>query len=316
MKFWQHLLSKLSNKQQVYLITVIDNVGSSPGRKGFKMLVAEDGLIFGSIGGGVMEFSLVEEAKSMLQKGDPKIFLKKQIHRGHKQNGSGMICSGEQTVVFHPLNAQHIPMVESIVHCLQGNTKGGLELSATSIHFSDEAPESKFESELVSKEEWLFKEHIGFLSTLYIVGGGHVSVAVSDLFVQLGFHVLVFDNRENLNTLELNTSAHQKQVVNFAEIGNYISEGPNSFVAIMTNRYIDDKMVLSKLINNSYAYIGVLGSVAKLKKMWEVLEKQDFSKSSLDRVYGPIGLPIKSQTPSEIAVSIAAQVIQIRNLNQ
>ena len=52
MKFWQHLLSKLQDSQKVYLLTVIQNSGSSPGRKGFKMLVAEDGFIFGSIGGG------------------------------------------------------------------------------------------------------------------------------------------------------------------------------------------------------------------------------------------------------------------------
>ena len=54
MKFWKHLLSKLRDTQNVYLLTVIENIGSSPGRKGFKMLVAEDGFIFGSIGGGVM----------------------------------------------------------------------------------------------------------------------------------------------------------------------------------------------------------------------------------------------------------------------
>jgi xanthine dehydrogenase accessory factor len=61
MKFWQQLLQKLRAQQYVYLLTVIQNSGSSPGRKGFKMLVAQDGFIFGSVGGGIMEFSLVEE---------------------------------------------------------------------------------------------------------------------------------------------------------------------------------------------------------------------------------------------------------------
>ena len=66
MIFWQHILSKLQENQQVYLLTVVENFGSSPGRQGFKMLVADDGFIYGSIGGGVMEFSLVEEVKSLL----------------------------------------------------------------------------------------------------------------------------------------------------------------------------------------------------------------------------------------------------------
>ncbi|MFT6333810.1 MAG: xanthine dehydrogenase accessory factor [Saprospiraceae bacterium] len=316
MKLWQHLLSKLRDTQNVYLLTVIENIGSSPGRKGFKMLVSEDGFIFGSIGGGVMEFALVEEAKRLLKNGDLKIFLKKQIHRGHKQNGSGMICSGEQTVVFHPLNARHIPIVDGVLHCLQANTKGELELTPTSINFSNEQLENKFEYKITSSQDWLFKEHIGFLSTLYIIGGGHVSVAVSELFVSLGFHVVVFDNRENLNTLELNTSAHQKLVVDFNEISNYISDGSECYVAIMTNRYSEDKLVLSKLIKSSFAYIGVLGSTAKLKTMWEALHSEGVTRSELNCVHGPIGLPIKSQTPYEIAVSIAAEVIKIKNMQE
>ena len=316
MKFWQHLLSKLRDNQNVYLLTVIENMGSSPGRKGFKMLVAEDGFIFGSIGGGVMEFLLVEEAKKLLQNDNLKIFLKKQVHRGQKENGSGMICSGEQTVVFHPLNAQHISIIEGILDCLQSNNKGTFTLTASSINFSNEQAKNKFDYQINSSEDWFFKEHIGFKNTLYIVGGGHVSVAVSELFVTLGFHVVVFDDRENLNTLELNTAAHQKLIIDFKEIANYILEGTESYVAIMTNRYIDDKLVLSKLIKNNFAYIGVLGSTAKLKKMWDALQKKGVTMTELNRIHGPIGLSIKSQTPHEIAVSIAAEVIKIKNINQ
>ncbi|WP_299214245.1 XdhC/CoxI family protein [uncultured Aquimarina sp.] len=316
MKFWQHLLSKLRDTQNVYVLTVIENIGSSPGRKGFKMLVAEDGFIFGSIGGGVMEFSLVEETKKMLQDGDLKIFLKKQIHQGHKQDGSGMICSGEQTVVFHPLDTNHVSVIEGVLDCLQANAKGTLTLTPRSINFSNEQQEDKFEYKITSSQDWFYKEYIGFRSTLYIVGGGHVSVAVSELFVTLGFHVVVFDNREHLNTIELNTSAHQKLIIDFNEIADYISEGSESYVAIMTNKYTYDKLVLSKLIRNNYSYIGVLGSTAKLETMWEVLQKEGITTSQLNKIHAPIGLAIKSQTPNEIAVSIAAQVIKIKNMNQ
>ncbi|MFT4533853.1 MAG: xanthine dehydrogenase accessory factor [Saprospiraceae bacterium] len=316
MEFWQKLLSILRDTQNVYLLTVIENIGSSPGRKGFRMLVAEDGYIFGSIGGGVMEFSLVEEAKGLLKNNDLKIFLKKQIHRGSKQNGSGMICSGEQTVVFHPLNARHISSVQAVVDCLLNNTKGELILTQSSFNFSNGQLEHKFEYKITSSEDWFYKEQIGYRNTLYIVGGGHVSVAVSELFISLGFYVIVIDNRENLNTLDLNNSAQQKIVVDFNEIGNHIHEGPECYVAIMTNRYTDDKLVLSKLIRSSFAYIGLLGSTAKLKTMWEALQNEGATTSELDMVHGPIGLPIKSQTPYEIAVSIAAEVIKIKNLNQ
>ena len=316
MKFWQKLLAKIRDKQQVYLLTVIENIGSSPGRKGFKMLVAEDGFIFGSIGGGVMEFSLVEEAKKLLQKSDVKIFLKKQIHRGQIENGSGMICSGEQTVAFHPLSADNIAMIEEVLNCLSSNNGGELVLTPTSITFANKKTENKFEYQISSAEEWFFKEHIGFRNTLYIIGGGHVSVAVSDLFVTLGFHVVVLDDRENLNTLELNMSAQQKLIVDFDEIHNYIEEGSESYVAIMTNKYTDDKLVLKRLIKRSYGYIGVLGSTAKLKTLWKELKKEGVSSSELNAVCGPIGLPIRSQSPDEIAVSIAAEVIKIKNIKK
>jgi len=313
MTLWQHLLSKLHNTHNVYLITVIQNSGSSPGRKGFKMLVSEDDFIFGSIGGGVMEFTLVEEAKKLLQNKDYKIYLKKQIHRGHKENASGMICSGEQTVVFHPLNSKHIKIIENILSALENNTQGTLELTPTAFNFKEEPNKKKFECRISTEEDWVFKEQVGFKNTLYIVGGGHVSVAVSDLFVTLGFHVVVFDDRENLNTLEQNTSAHQKSVIKFKNIVDHISEGSQTYVAIMTNRYTDDKLVLQQLINKDIAYLGVLGSKAKLKTMWDALNKEGISSTQLSHVNAPIGLPIKSQTPIEIAVSIAAEVIKIQN---
>ena len=76
MIFWQQLLTQLQQDKKVYLLTVIENFGSSPGRKGFKMLVSDDGFIFGSVGGGVMEFTLVEEVKALLQKEKQPIFSK------------------------------------------------------------------------------------------------------------------------------------------------------------------------------------------------------------------------------------------------
>nr|BFF41539.1 XdhC/CoxI family protein [Tenacibaculum mesophilum] len=313
MTFWQQLHTKLQNKQKVYLLTVIENLGSSPGRKGFKMLITEDGFIFGSVGGGVMEFALVEEAKQLLQQENPPTFIKKQIHKGNIKDGSGMICSGEQTVAFHCLDVKHISIISTIISSLQQGKKGTLHLSPTLFDFTSHTLENQFEYNINSKEDWYFKEHIGFKETLYIVGGGHVGVAVSELFVKLDFYVVIFDNRENLNTLENNQTAHKKQVIDYNNIENYIEESSSSYVAIMTNKYTDDKLVLSKLLKNNYKFLGVLGSKAKLQTMWEVLQNEGFTQEELNKVHAPIGLSIKSETPEEIAVSIAAQIIQIKN---
>ena len=313
MKFWQHLLNKLENTQRVYVLTVIENSGSSPGRQGFKMLVADDGFIFGSIGGGVMEFSLVEEVKELLKQDNPPIFFKRQVHKGKIKEGSGMICSGEQTVVFHPLNSSFISIIKTIIECNENNSNGTFSLSPTSFYFSQKTIDSKFQYKIKSPEEWYYKEQIGFKETLYIVGGGHVGLATSKLFRSLGFYVVLLDDRTHLNTFEGNNYAHKKELISYDSVENHIKEGNTSYVAIMTNTYTDDKLVLSKIIRNKYKFVGVLGSKAKLKTMYEVLLKEGFLQKELDEVHAPIGLSIYSQTPDEIAISIAAQIIQLKN---
>ncbi len=313
MKFWQQLLHKLQENKKAYVLTVIQNFGSSPGRKGFKMLVAEDGFIFGSVGGGVMEFTLVEEAKSLLQTENLPILFKKQIHQGNGKDKSGMICSGEQTVVFHPFKTDQIDFVKELLENLQNNDQKTICFSPTGIEFVSNGITEKNEVAIQSESDWQFKELISFKETITIVGGGHVGLAVSQLFRQLNFHVVVLDNRENLNTLEVNTFAHQKQVIDYANIQKHIKQGNDSYVVIMTNKYTDDKLVLCQLIRAHYKFIGVLGSKAKLKTMWNVMEKEGFTLEELNQVKAPIGLHIKSQTPEEIAVSIAAEIIMIKN---
>ena len=313
MKFWQQLLHKLQENKKAYVLTVIQNFGSSPGRKGFKMLVAEDGFIFGSIGGGVMEFTIVEDVKNLLASNKSPILFKKQVHQGNGKDKSGMICSGEQTVVFHPFDINKIDFVKTLLDCLQSNAQKTVCFSPTGIEFISTQITEKYQASIESESNWQFKELISFKETVYIVGGGHVGLAVSQLFRQLNFHVVVFDNRENLNTLEVNNFAHQKQVVEYADIEKHIKQGNDSYVVIMTNKYTDDKIVLSQIIRKNYKFVGVLGSKAKLKTMWEVMLKENFTQQELDSIYAPIGLHIKSQTPEEIAVSIAAQIIEVKN---
>ncbi len=313
MKYWQFIHLKLKESKTVYAMTVIHHSGSSPGRQGFKMAVAEDGEIFGSIGGGVMEYNLVELCKELLNNKEYKTFLKHQNHKGSRNGGSGMICSGEQTVVFHALDMSFIPVIESILTSLKNNQRGTLSLTQNSFNFSQNIEDAKYQYSVTNEDDWFFNEQLGFKETLYIVGGGHVGLATSKLFVQLGFYVVIFDNRDHLNTFEQNSYAHKKHIIDYNAVAKYIPEGATNYVAIMTNKYTDDKLALTKLIKNNYKFIGVLGSKAKLKTMYEVMQNEGYTEDELASVHAPIGLSITSQTPEEIAVSIAAQIIEIKN---
>lgn len=171
----------------------------------------------------------------------------------------------------------------------------------------------KYHCEIKNSKNWIYKEEITLKDTFYIVGAGHVGFACSKLFSTLGFHVVIFDNRENLNTFEINNFAHQKQIIHYQDLANYIKEGDDVYVAIMTTKYSDDKVALSQIIRNKYKFLGVLGSKAKLQTMNNALEQEGFTKKELAKIHAPIGLAIGSQTPDEIAISIAAQIIQLKN---
>ena len=97
------------------LLFVASHKGSSPGKQGFKMMVADDGFLFGSIGGGLTEFNMVEKAKDLLQKNAAKPLLIKQVHRTNETNSSGMICAGEQLVVLYPMNPSFITTLDIII---------------------------------------------------------------------------------------------------------------------------------------------------------------------------------------------------------
>jgi xanthine dehydrogenase accessory factor len=314
MKLWKFIHTKLNQDKTVYLMTVIQHKGSSPGRQGFKMVVTDDNEIYGSIGGGVMEFNLVELCKTLLQETTPKPFIKHQIHKGTIVDGSGMICSGEQTVVFYPLNKSQLPEIEEILKASNNNKSGVLSITPTNFIFSIESElNSKYNYAHINETNWSYAEFLNKKDIVYIVGGGHVGLATSKLLKQLGFYVVVFDNRTQLNTFEENIYADEKHLIDYKEVSESIPESNSAYVMIMTNKYTDDKLVLSKLIGKKYKFIGVLGSKAKLKLMFEVLQKDGVTQNELNKVYAPIGLHIYSQTPEEIAVSIAAQIIGIKN---
>ena len=314
MNLWQFILSKLNQHSVVYLLTVIKHKGSSPGRQGFKMVISDNDEIFGSIGGGVMEYNMVERCKDLLKKKEYKAFTKRQIHKGTIIDGSGMICSGEQTIAFYPITRNNLETIQNIIGIYSNNKSGVLSISPSNFSFSTKMDlKTKFKLTLTNTNEWSYDELINKKDIIYIIGAGHVGLATSELMSAIGFYVILLDNRAHLNTFEKNLKANEKRIIDYADVASHIPESNSTYVGIMTNKYTDDKLVLSKLLGKSYKYIGVLGSDSKLKLMMEVLEKEGLSAKELKKVHAPIGITIRSQTPQEIAVSIAAEIISIRN---
>lgn len=315
MMIWEFILTKLKVDKACMLLQVAESRGSSPGRQGFKMAVAIDGEMQGSIGGGIMEHKLVTLAINLLEKGSTDILCKQQVHnKTNKQNQSGMICSGEQTIILLPLSKKEIPTIEAIVRSMQNLNDHYFELSANGILLKTKAMVNPpFIVSNLKTPNWTYAEKLHRKKVIHIIGAGHVGLAFSKQMSLLDFHVCIYDNRPELNTMLTNAAADEKHIIDYAEIGNYISEGKQQFVVIMSFGYRDDKLILKELYKKRFGYIGMMGSMAKINQLLEELANEGIDSEQINHVHTPIGVKIGSKTPAEIAVSIAAEIIEVIN---
>ncbi|WP_345074249.1 XdhC family protein [Hymenobacter fastidiosus] len=309
---WQHAAYHLRAGQPAALLCVLSSHGSSPGRQGFKMSVAADDTA-GSIGGGIMEHKFVDLARAKLREADPALVLRPQIHRREAPTDrSGMICSGEQVVLLFPLQAHDLPTIEAGIRALEQLSAAYLRLSATGLQINPAAADTPGFT-YQEGSDWYYEERLGFRDQVTVVGGGHVALALSRVLATLDFELTVLDDRPGLNTLAQNPYAHHKRTVRYEALAREIPEGPNQFIVIMTFGYRPDEVALRQLLGHRVKYLGLLGSQAKVAQLLGTLRAAGLPEHALARIHTPIGLPIHSRTPEEIAISVAAELISVRN---
>lgn len=303
------------------LLYVLESHGSSPGRQGFLMAVTETGELAGSIGGGIMEHKFVEMAKEQLRQPldfapAPGYSVRRQYHdKSAARNQSGMICSGDQTILLYPVQPDDRTTVQGVISCLEQNEHGQLTLSPAGIQFGDNnVPSPDYQFSMTSADDWLYQEKMGYKHQLFIVGGGHCALALSQLMNQLDFYIRIYEDRPDLHTWTQNQAAHEKiRVESYDELTQLIPSGHNHYVVVMTVGYRTDEQALQALLPNAFRYLGLLGSPAKISKLFAALRDEGADEEALQRIHAPIGLAINSQTPEEIAISIAAEIIRVKN---
>ncbi len=159
----------------------------------------------------------------------------------------------------------------------------------------------------------IYMEPIKPKPTLVVVGAGHVGQAVAHLAHWLDFRIIVSDDRPELCNPEAVPDAEEFYPVPLEELTDKLKITPWTYV-VMTTRSVDvDVPGLPSLLNSPAAYIGVIGS----QRRWETTRKQlkaaGVSAEKIKRVRSPMGIKIQAETPEEIAVSILAEIIQIRH---
>jgi xanthine dehydrogenase accessory factor len=308
MNIWWEIASKLQKETIAALLLVVESSIHSPGRQGFIMAVFSDGSLVGTIGGGPMEYSLVNRARELLQRQEKNVALCPQVHRRNEPHSSGMICEGSQLIALCTLESSDSDLIEKISKG-EGAYWG---IDPDGLFIASQQRQKSYRTFLPG-DSWRYTQNFGAPYQLYIIGGGNVGLALSRVAATLDFHVTVIDNRHDLATNGNNTYAHSLRILPYQDLREHIPEGNSVFVVVVTTNAKTDELALASIVGKKLAYLGVMGSKAKIAHLTSTLRAAGFTEENLRQLRAPIGLAIASHTPDEIAISIAAELIQVKN---
>jgi xanthine dehydrogenase accessory factor len=339
--------SKYRNKKDLVLATVTRISGSTPQVPGSSALFDSKGLVTGTVGGGYTENKVREIAMENAASGRSGHYHF-NLHSDIEAKDEA-ICGGRISVL---VDADPLKCIEGYDRIKEAADKringvlvtkvteredGSAEIERTWVSSEDTADKlveflpiaeqltkSIFEPRLGGYKDIIVtregKDILYLLETvmprpkLVIAGAGHVGKAVSHIGNWLGFEVTVIDDREEFANRENLPSADHFIVENIEKALSEYDKKPDTFIVIATRGHSDDAGALRACINSGAGYIGMIGShrkVALMKKNF--IENGIVSEDRWNQIYTPVGLEINSKTVEEIAVSIAAQMIKIKN---
>ncbi len=341
------LTEALEQRRPCVYCTVVETRGSTPQKAGASMLVFADASQRGTLGGGCVEAEVKRRALHVLAHGGQTELLSFCLDDDYGWD-DGLICGGRMNILADPLtNDQARPiayyscyrqLIEQGKGCTEAvivsKTAGGpvgtryLFDSAGLLvaQLAGEAPPAALLEDLtplVKRPGPAVRQGIAYLPilpriTLLIVGGGHVGQAVGKLAAEVDFDVWVLDDRERYASRERFPMAQNLLV---GDIGATLKGlapklDESFFCLIVTRGHSHDEEALFHLASTRASYVGMIGSKRKIRLIHDDLLHRGVSPEVLERVHAPLGFAIGSQTVPEIAVSIVAELIGCRNLNQ
>ena len=301
---FQTLLYQREKKRPTVLATIVWDDGSAPRGKGSQMLVGENGLLSGTIGGGAVELHSIQLAQAMLA-GEPVPVLHE--FKLNKSGELGMVCGGDVTVLLTaaPLvDTAWDTVAAEVLRRVRGRIPGYLTLpmdgSAPCVTDEPETTADRLSLPLPVGERAL------------IFGAGHIARALTPLLRTVGFRPVVFDDRPGFAVPENFPQADETICGDYERIDDYLTVTPEDYVVIMTNGHEHDFQVEVQVLRKTTAYVGVIGSRKKTAFVNQRLREAGIGEEAIAFVHTPIGTAIKAVTPEEIAVSITGEMICVR----
>jgi xanthine dehydrogenase accessory factor len=334
------IVRQLEDGKPVVLITNVEIHGSTPRHAGAKMVVGENGKPYGTIGGSIFEAKSIERAKYVVKTGRPE-FLGFEFN---ETTPDGMVCGGKALVLLDYIDndVKNVKLFQKWIESAragksfyylvqvggtdtlrvngrallfrEGTIAGDLELPVPQIDtVKSEVRHISGISVIPLDNVRVVADPVNKLETLYLFGAGHVSVPTAHIASMVGFRIVVIDDRGEFANAERFPDAEDIRVADYYQVFDSLEIGSDSYVAIMTRGHMFDEIVLEQALKTRASYIGMISSRKKLESIALRLRTKGVDPQELKRIHSPIGIDIRSETPEEIAVSIVAELIQVRS---
>lgn len=333
----------LESKESFVLATILEKAGSAPRGQGTKMIIKKDFSIVGTIGGGIFEAMAIKLSSKVF--GNGQFIVKKFELSNENASTLGMVCGGELKLLLEYIDYSDTEMFQIYKKASELKSRGVNFTLLTRVPKEEKIIRGRdkwigTETELFGDEDnvvqCLLKEirvnfkNINFkkitvdendyliepvfnYESVYIVGAGHVSQKIATITKMLDFRTIVLDDREEFANRERFKNIDEVKVIpSFENILDYIKVDSRSYIIIVTRGHAFDKDVLAQMLKTDAKYIGMIGSKKKREFVYNCILNEGYTLKDIERVHCPIGISIFAQTPEEIAVSIAAELIKVR----
>lgn len=331
-KLFTEMNKRLTINEDLVLVTVVASSGSTPRGSGARMLVGNEGRVYGTIGGGMVEHRSIQLAIEALEK--QTSIIKQFALKKNEVEDLGMICGGDVTIFFRFIcggDSEILSLCNTaldqfserkttwLITELTDSPNGEIGLYSEKLGLFGSINTDVAEGisgqicVIESNDKKYYAEQLLCSGYVYIFGGGHVAQELVPVLAHLDFRCIVFEDRPEFATRELFPEALDLRLVGLEDIKEMEQITASDYIIILTRGHRFDQIIEEQALRTPAAYIGVIGSAHKKAAVEKSILEHGFTHADLDRVTAPIGLmSIKAETPAEIAISIAGQLIAFR----
>ena len=305
------LLASLTEGEQPWLVTVVATIGSSPRPVGSLVAFRADGSQVGSVSGGCVEEDLIARLLAGEFNG-PQIYLTDYGVSAKDNEKWGLPCGGRLELAIQQLDTKDLDWVKDAHHAM--STRQTLSRSVSMESGETQiSPAEQFAP--LEKSDHTLTHCFGPRHRLLLVGAGQLAANLSTLALAMDYEVLLADSREW--ALDQWQGPEVEKILGIPDdvVREHAADEHCAVITLSHDPRVDD-MALMEALDSTCWYIGALGSVRTTQKRLQRLSQLGLSDDALARLHAPVGLSIGSKTTMEIAVSIMAQLTQLRRESQ